>query len=80
MLSAAETGPTLRVGGFADVGLLGTNNLETVDFGVGQLVVHSLATMPGNFSAFSEVSVNSTPIWQTRVERLLLSWESGDAL
>jgi hypothetical protein len=80
MLDASAPGPTLRVGGFADVGLVGTNNFETIDFSVGQLVVHSLATMPGNFSAFTEVSVNSTPVWQTRVERLLLSWEAGDAL
>ncbi len=76
----ADTGPTLRVGGFADVGILGTNDLETIDFAVGQLVVHSLATMPGNFSAFAEVTVNSSPVWQTRVERMLLSWEAGDAL
>lgn len=68
------------LGGFADVGFVGTNNLAKNDFVVGQLVVHSIATMPNGFSAFAEVSVNSSPAWETRVERMLLSWEHSDAL
>ncbi len=43
----------MRVGGFADVGIVGTNNLKTVDFSAGLLVVHRLAEVqpqPGSGS------------------------------
>lgn len=77
---AVAPGVAVRVGGFADVTLEGGAHLEKVDFQVGQLVGHATAAMPGNFSVFTEVTFNSSPTWETRVERLLLSWERGDFL
>jgi hypothetical protein len=79
-LDLAPTNAGVAVGGFADVGFLGAKNFTANDFVVGQFVVHSLATMPGNFSAFAEISVNSSPAWETRLERVQLAWEQGDAL
>lgn len=68
----------VQVGGFADVGVLGTDNLREVGFQIGQLVVHGTADAGHGLAFFTEVSVNSTPTWETRVERLLLSWEQSD--
>lgn len=73
-------GVRAKVGGFADVGVEGTQNLEAVDFRIGQLVGHANVLMPKNLSVFTEVTLNSYPTWETRVERLLISWEQGDFL
>ena len=75
----AATRP-VQIGGFADVGVLATDNLDQVGFQIGQLVVHGTADAGQGLSMFTEVTVNSTPIWETRVERLLLSWEQSDLL
>ncbi len=80
VLDMAPEAASVVVGGFADVGFLGAKNFTANDFVVGQFVVHSLATMPGHFAAFAELSVNSSPAWETRLERVQLSWEHGDAL
>jgi hypothetical protein len=75
-----EIGPRVRIGGFADVTLESKENLEKTNITIGQLVVHGNVVLPANFGVFTEVSVNSTPVWETRVERLTLSWEPSDYL
>lgn len=76
----AHARPSIDLGGFANVNVSGASDDHGVDFLVGQLVLHGLADLTHGFGAFFEVSVNSTPIWETRVERLLLSWDVSDNL
>jgi|GEM_PF-2183591 len=80
LLAPEAMGPRVSVGGFADVTLESIEDFATTNVTIGQLVVHANAVMPAGFGAFTEVTVNSTPEWQTRVERLFLSYEPSDAL
>jgi hypothetical protein len=68
------------IGAFADLGFVTTNSGRRRDFQIGQLVVHGTIDLPKGFGAFTEVTVNSSPAWETRVERVLLTWEWNDAL
>ncbi len=83
-VEAESTRETVRfnVGGFADVDLHGSSSggHGHNEFHIGQLVFHGLADLTRGFGAFMEVSVNSEPKWETRVERLLLFWELNDNL
>lgn len=72
--------PRVSVGGFADVDAQVASNLPGVDLIIGQLVAHVSADLTGGFGAFAEVTLNSRPSWEVRVERLLLFWERSDAL
>ncbi len=74
------TGRRVRVGAFADLGYAVTKNGSNRDFQIGQLVLHGTVDLPRGFGVFTEVSVNSTPSWETRVERILISYEYSDAL
>lgn len=68
------------VGAFADLGFVTTQSGKRRDFQIGQLVLHGTVDLPKGFGAFTEVTSNSSPVWETRVERVLLSWEWSDAL
>jgi hypothetical protein len=73
---------SFSAGGFADV-LFHVAEHEGHphgEFHVGQLVFHGLADLTRGFFAFMEVSINTEPFWETRVERLSLSWELNDHL
>jgi hypothetical protein len=68
------------LGAFADIGFFATESGKRRDFQIGQLVLHGTVDLPKGFGAFAEVTVNSSPVWETRVERVLLTWEWSDAL
>lgn len=68
------------VGAFADLGFVTTESGKKRDFQIGQLVLHGTVDLPRGFGAFTELTINSSPTWETRVERVLLTWEWSDAL
>lgn len=72
--------PLVNVGGFAVVTLQGNSTTPTPRIDVGQLTVHATVDLGANFGAFTEVTINSVPGWEVRVERLLLFWEQSDNL
>lgn len=73
-------GRPVSLGAFADVGLMVQEPLESTVFTVGQVVLHSRALLGNGFSVFGELSLNSVPTFQARVERLLFDWEASDHL
>jgi hypothetical protein len=79
-LLPASDRPTVNVGGFAVITVQGNSTTPTPRIDVGQLTVHATVDLGANFGAFTEVTVNSVPSWEVRVERLLLFWEQSDHL
>jgi hypothetical protein len=79
-LDEAAARATFSLGGFADVSLFADSIQPSVELAVGQLTLHGLADLTRGFGAFVEVTINSMPAWETRVERLLLFREWSDAL
>lgn len=65
---------------FGDVTYKDTLGADDDKFTIGQLVVHGLADFGNGFGSFFEVTINSDPEWETRVERLQLFWENNDYL
>ncbi len=49
-------------------------------FSVGQLVLHGTADFGQGFGSLIEVTLNSDPEWEARVERLQMFWEHDDYL
>jgi hypothetical protein len=74
-----DLGRKVAIGAFADLGYGLTKDFKNRDFQIGQLVLHGTVDLPRGFGVFTEVTLNSTPIWETRVERILFSWEYSDA-
>jgi hypothetical protein len=70
----------VNLGAFADVALRLQDPLASTNLSVGQVVLHSRALLGSGFSVFGELSLNSVPAFQARVERLLFEWEASDAL
>ncbi|MFZ9889312.1 MAG: hypothetical protein ACO3JL_17605, partial [Myxococcota bacterium] len=72
--------PVVDVGGFAVVNVQ-TSSLDPMPrFEIGQLTLHTTMDLGPHFGGFAEVTVNSVPSWEVRVERLLLYWEPSDLL
>lgn len=72
--------PLVSVGGFAVVNLQ-TSSLDPMPrFEIGQLTLHTTMDLGPHFGGFAEVTVNSVPSWEVRVERLLLYWEPNDLM
>ena len=68
----------LDLGAFTDINLNVPTDLEGVNVGIGQVVVHARAHLGSGFSTFGEFTLNS-PSWDVRVERLIFDWEPSDA-
>lgn len=81
---SASSGMSMRrpvyVGAFADTSFTLQDELAASGFSLGQVVLHSRAQLGGGFSVFGEVTLNSVPTWEARVERLIFEWEASDAL
>lgn len=71
--------PKFSLGGFADVAIRSSTSEPIPGFSIGQLVGHGRVDFGKGFGAFAEVTINSTPSWQVRVERLMFMYERSDA-
>lgn len=76
----ASLKPTASFGVFGDVTYTEAAGDANDKFTIGQLVLHGLSDFGEGFGGFFEVTVNSDPEWETRVERLQLFWERNDYL
>lgn len=65
---------------FGDISYTDAGGGDNDKFTIGQLVLHGLSDFNNGFGGFFEVTVNSDPEWETRVERLQLFWEKNDNL
>jgi hypothetical protein len=75
IISGAET--LFRI--FGDVTYASKQGGED-KFSIGQLVLHGTADFGDGFGSLIEVTLNSDPDWETRLERLQVFWEQSDYL
>ena len=80
-MSEAESFPTLKIRGFADVDFASSDQPGTVNgFSMGQFVLHFVSRLSNKISYFGEVSLTAQPnLYNVDLERSYIRYDVNDA-
>jgi hypothetical protein len=81
-VSEAESFPTLKIRGFADVDFAASDQPAAVNgFSIGQFVLHFASRLSNKISYFGEVSLTAQPnLYNVDLERSFIRYDVNDAL